>query len=389
MTFHTCADQFSAPSLGFVSTYPPTKCGLATFTHSLVHAMSGGREKRRSSGVVRLHNRPLDPALDAPEVVSCMNPARPESLDRAVRRLNQFEVAVIQHEFGIFGPDDGVAVLELLRRVEVPVIATLHTVPTAPTAHQRAILEAIVDMADVPIVMSRAARMSLERRYSTPPGKTRVVPHGAHSYPEVSKDPGHRPIVLTWGLIAPGKGIEWGVRALPALRGLDPLPIYRVWGATHPNVLRADGERYRESILALARRLGVEDMLEVHGEYLDHDALAGLVGSADLVLLPYDSREQVTSGVLIDAVAAGKPVVSTSFPHAVELLATGAGRVVPHEDPAAIAEALTRLLTDRTAYESARDGARALERSLSWPTVADQYERLAAELAHDRNARVA
>jgi glycosyltransferase involved in cell wall biosynthesis len=389
MTFHTSAGPVSAPSLGFVSTYPPTKCGLATFTHSLVDAMSAGRERGRSIGVVRVVNRPHDSGLEAVEVVCRMDPARPESLVRALGCLNQFDVAIVQHEFGIFGADDGVAVLELLQSVEVPVIATLHTVPPAPTARQRDILAAIVEMVDVPVVMSQRARISLERAYPSDPGSARVVPHGAHGYPSVAKPPGGRPVILTWGLIGPGKGIEWGIRALPALRELDPPPLYRVCGATHPNVLRTEGERYRDSVLALARRLGVEDMLEVRGEYLDHDALSALVGSADIVLLPYDSREQATSGVLIDAVAAGKPVVSTRFPHAVELLAGGAGHVVPHQEPGAIAEALTRLLEDRVAYQSARERARNLAHSLAWPTVASHYERLAAQIAYRRSTQVA
>jgi len=195
-------------------------------------------------------------------------------------------------------------------------------------------------------------------------------------------------MILTWGLLGPGKGLEWGVEALAALRAVDPLPMYVVAGQTHPRVLARDGERYRDSLRSRAAALGVSDMLHFEPGYLDAGALARLVARADVVLLPYDSHEQVTSGVLIEALGSLTPVVSTAFPHARELLADGAGTLVPHADPKAISTALHRILTEPE-HRSAMVAATArLAPSLEWPAVADQYLRIADELAARRDERL-
>jgi len=378
-----------APSLRFVSTYPPTKCGLATFTHALSNAVAASRPEPRSIDVIRIVGANDNSAFRPSEVVTHLDPASSMSVRSAARRLDEADVAIIQHEFGIFGPDDGLAVLDLLERVRVPTIVTLHTVPASPSARQRDIVEGIVEMANSVVVMSEVARAALIDGYRAEPTKVSVIPHGAHRYKSAPSVAPGRPTILTWGLIGPGKGIEWGVKALPMLRELDPRPLYRVIGATHPNVLRAEGERYREGLVDLARRLGVQDMLEIRDGYLAAEILERFVGSADIVLLPYDSREQATSGVLIDAVAAGKPVVSTCFPHAAELLSSGAGVAVPNQDPEAIADALRRMLTDPLVYDRACRVARGIGASLAWPTVAGQYQHLAAALTRWESPEVA
>nr|WP_307874180.1 glycosyltransferase [Frankia sp. AgB1.8] len=188
------------------------------------------------------------------------------------------------------------------------------------------------------------------------------------------------PTVLTWGLIGPGKGIEWGIEALAALTDLDRPPRYVVAGETHPKVLAREGEAYRDGLVALAHRLGVAGSVRFDGRYRDARSLAELVRAADVVLLPYDSRDQVTSGVLIEAVAAHKPIVATRFPHAVELLGGGTGLLVPHEDPAAIAAALRAIVTDDALQHSLTDAVAARAPELLWPAVARRYRRLAAEL---------
>src|SRR6185369_2719192 len=177
--------------------------------------------------------------------------------------------------------------------------------------------------------------------------KVMVIPHGAPE--EVAAAIVARtgpPTLLTWGLLGPGKGIESVIDVLPQLRSLNPRPRYQVVGQTHPKVFERDGEAYRDGLIARAAAAGVGDMVSFPGSYLDGPALARVVARADVVVLPYESREQVTSGVLIEAVAAGKPVVATAFPHAIELLGGGAGLVVPHGDPAALARALRRVLTE-------------------------------------------
>jgi glycosyltransferase involved in cell wall biosynthesis len=340
-------------------------------------------------GIVRIGNGDEDNSTDN-KVVASLEPNCARSLSDAAAKLNTYDVVIIQHEFGIFGRDDGAAVITLLKQLTGHVIVTLHTVPTSPTMQQENILNRIGELADAVIVMSNAARRLLDRSYAITPDKLTVVPHGAHCYAsdDVGRSDG-RPVILTWGLVGPGKGIEWGIEALAQLRDLDPQPVYQVVGQTHPNVLRNEGERYREHLVALAERHNVTGMLEMRSEYLDHERLERVVGSADIVLLPYDSRDQATSGVLIDAVAAGKPVVATRFPHASDLLSGGAGRLVPHQDATAIADALRMLLCEPDFYDAAAAQASSLAKTLSWTSVAEKYEGLAASLYAERTPWVA
>ena len=377
------------PSLALVSTYVPTKCGLATFTHSLVNALAARRAVAPDIGVVRIDNGDDDKSTDD-KVVASIDPNCARSLSDAAAKLNTYDVVVVQHEFGIFGRDDGASVITLLEQLTGHVIVTLHTVPTSPTVPQKHILNRIGELADAVIVMSNAARRLLDRSYAISPDKLTVVPHGAHCYAsDDSRRADGRPVILTWGLVGPGKGIEWGIAALAQLRDIDPQPLYRVIGQTHPNVLRREGERYREHLVAIARQHGVTGMLEMRSEYLDHQRLERVVGSADIVLLPYDSRDQATSGVLIDAVAAGKPVVAPRFPHASDLLSSGAGRLVPHQDATAVADALRALLCEPAFYDAAAAQARGLAKTLSWTSVAERYAGLATALCADRTPRVA
>ena len=191
-------------------------------------------------------------------------------------------------------------------------------------------------------------------------------------------------MILSWGLLGPGKGIEHAIEALAELRDLEPSPRYVVLGQTHPNIVRRSGEAYRESLQALAAERGVEDLIEFDDAYRDTADVLAEIRNSDVVLLPYLSRDQVVSGVLVEAIASGKPVVATAFPHAVELLAAGSGIVVPHEDPGAIASALRTLLTDRVAAAVAGAVARRQAASLTWETVAGQYAELASGVRRAR-----
>ena len=253
----------------------------------------------------------------------------------AVRRLNGFDVVVVQHEYGIYGGPDGADVLGIVDGLTVPTIIVLHTVLQDPTARQRHILLRLLAMADLVVTMTQTASRRLVASYGADPTQIAVIPHGAVDHGPalpMERQPAERPLVLTWGLIGPGKGIEWAIDAMAGLRDLQPR--YLVMGRTHPKVAQRDGETYRDGLAQRARAAGVQDIVELDDRYLGVGELAELVQRADVVLLPYDSREQVTSGVLIEAVAAGRPVVSTAFPHAIELLADGTGLVVPQRDPA-------------------------------------------------------
>jgi glycosyltransferase involved in cell wall biosynthesis len=221
--------------------------------------------------------------------------------------------------------------------------------------------------------MTGAAHDRLLIGYDVDATKISVIPHGAADHsatPVVRKS---RPHMLTWGLIGPGKGIEWAIRALPHLSKLDP--IYTVAGRTHPKVIERHGEAYRTGLHRLGAELGVAHAVDYQAAYLDEAELGGLIRSADVVVLPYDSTEQVTSGVLIEAVAAGIPVVATPFPHAVELLTDGPGLLVPHKNPKALSVAVRKVLTSKLEPAGGNQAT-----TMRWPAVAERYEALAQRL---------
>jgi glycosyltransferase involved in cell wall biosynthesis len=368
------------PTVGVLSTYPPTQCGLATFSAALVEQLN---RQPGTAGVVRIVDRPQSPPTG--EVAAHLVTGSAGSLAAAVRRLNGFDAVVVQHEYGIYGGPDGSDVIDIVAGLTVPTIVVLHTVLQEPTPRQRRILRWLVESADILVTMTETARRRLVEIYHADPDSVVVIPHGAPDHGPVDVDAARarraaagRPLVLTWGLLGPGKGIEWAIDAMPGLADLRPR--YLVIGKTHPKVLQRDGEEYRDALARRAETLGVADVVELDDRYLEVGELAELVQQADVVLLPYDSREQVTSGVLIEAVAAGRPVVSTAFPHAVELLGDGTGLVVPQRDPAALEAALRRALGEGGLADRLADRAARKAPELLWGAVADRYRQIAGAL---------
>jgi polysaccharide biosynthesis protein PslF len=363
-------------SFGFLSTYPPTQCGLATFTAALrTQVVAAGHD----AGVVRVLER-AEPCVDA-SVVAQMIDDGPGAVVKAAAALNEFDVVVVQHEYGIYPGADGDSVVDILEQLTVPSIVVLHTVLVDPTPHQRQVLEAVVCSADAVITMTTTAQRRLFHHYVVDETKVVVIPHGADGRGEhQARRAGEAPLMLTWGLLGPGKGIERVIDALPSLRDLVPSPRYLVVGDTHPRVLEREGEKYRSWLMARANRLGVGDMVTFESGHFDVASLESIIGAADVVILPYDSREQVTSGVLIEAVTASRPVIATGFAHAVELLGRGAGLVVDHDDPAAMVAAIRHVLCEPA--EAARMAARSalLAPELLWPAVAARYCALANQL---------
>ncbi|GAA4182208.1 glycosyltransferase [Gryllotalpicola koreensis] len=368
---------------GFLSSYPPTRCGLATFTESLISALvsAGGADAR----IVRVFDAsPLQPMtmLGAHAAIAAdLIGGDRVSMAATIGALNSCEIAIIQHEYGIYGGPDGDEVVEVLQGLTVASIVVLHTVLVDPTAHQREILRDVCQLASEVVVMTEIARDLLIAEYDVEAIKVNIIPHGVPEWAETTASRPHTTRrVLTWGLISPGKGIEWGIRAMAQLGDLGRSIEYVAAGQTHPKVLAHSGESYREMLLDLAAELDVESVVTIDGRYRDRAELAELVRSADVVLLPYESRDQATSGVLAEAVAAGIPVVATEFPHAVELLSGGAGLIVAHEDPAAIAAALRRVLMGSGTANAMRSAARRDSANTSWPVVASKYRLLSERL---------
>lgn len=369
-----------------LSTYPPTQCGLATFAAALVaHLPQPGDQV----AVVRVFEESASRCAGevvVEEVVHEMVAGSAASASAAANVLNGFDVVIVQHEYGIYGGPDGQDVLSLLEAVHVPTIVVLHTVLAHPTPRQHGILRRVIAAADAVVTMTLTARSRVLGIYGTGPEKVFLIPHGAADTRVAAASAGNpgrarmgRPSILTWGLLAPRKGIEHAIDAMVLLRDRGLHADYRIVGQTHPREHRRDGEAYRRALAARASAGGVEDRVHFDDTFLPAAALGQLISAADVVLLPYDSLEQVTSGVLIEAVTAGKPVVSTRFPHAVEILA--AGLLVERHDPAGLAEALRRVLTEPGVSARMSKYSADLAPRLLWPAVARSYRELASVLA--------
>lgn len=362
-------DGATAPRrIGLLSTYPPRLCGLATYAHALTAQFE---RDGHDVEVVAVHESLAASAIDAvhrPVLIGGSSRSQRET----VSTLNGCDVVLVQHEFGIFSGPDGADVLDVLNDLTVPVVITLHTVPLRPTHGQRAVLAALTRLAVRLVVMTDTARDRLVRLYGVDDSHVEVILHGAALAPSlrsVAPDSDARGPLLTWGLLGPGKGIEHVIDALALLRHRTDVPRYVVAGVTHPKVLERDGPAYLDGLAARAERHGLGVGVRFDTTYRDVGALTRFASAASLVVLPYDARDQVTSGVLVDAIAAGRPVIATGFPHATELLSSGAGIVVPHEDPAALADALARVLDDPALLASMAAEARRLAPSYAWSAV--------------------
>ena len=344
-------------SLGVLGTYPPTRCGLATFSAALSDGLfANGVEV----GVVQVADG--EPSSDA-RVIGQLTNGSAASIAACSDLLNRYDVAMIQHEYGIYGGVDGDDVVD--------------------------VVAGLAGAVDQVVVMSAAARQRLRVGFDVDPRKVTTIPHGATVPPKVSPSGRFgRPTLLTWGLLGPGKGIERVIDAMGSLHDLPGRPRYLIAGRTHPKVLAAEGEADREALAARAQRIGVSDSVFFDPAYRDAASLTALVQSAAAVVLPYDSTDQVTSGVLVDSIAIGRPVVATAFPHAVELLGSGAGMLVDHDDPAALAAALRRLLTEPRLTGGMAAEARRLAPTMAWPVVAKAYLGLARRLLTERPALV-
>jgi len=366
--------------IAFIGNYLPRECGIATFTTDLCNALT------HEFGQGRLFAIPVndpDSSYDYPDQVR-LELAQEDlgSYERAAEFLNfnGNDLVCLQHEYGIFGGAAGRYILSLLRKLKMPLVTTLHTVLREPDANQRLVLEEIARLSDRLIVMSELAAQLLRDVYAVPVGKIDVIPHGVPDLPFM--DPNYfkdkfstegKSVLLTFGLLSPNKGIENVIRALPAILSHHPDVVYIVSGVTHPHIRRREGERYRESLQALAAELGVDDHLILNNRFVSEEELVEHVGSADIYITPYRQEAQVVSGTLAIALGAGKAIISTPYWHASELLAEKRGVIVPFENPEAISEAVTALLENDAERHAMRKRAYLHSRGTTWPRTAKAY----------------
>jgi glycosyltransferase involved in cell wall biosynthesis len=378
-----------AGSTAFVSTYPPSRCGIATFTRDLA-SVSGEYE------IAALHT-PGDTDLYPSEVRHRIRRNILADYLGVARKLNRSGVGVVsvQHEYGIWGGADGEFVLDFVHALTKPVVTTLHTVPQSPSARQRAILVGLVGASAASVVMSQSAARLLIRVYGTAPNRLDVVPHGVPSLPLVAPDtikpglglaPG--PVILSFGLLGPGKGYETVIEAMPSVIKADPTARYVVLGATHPELLRRDGEAYRTKLMRLAEALGVSANVLFVDRYVTRTELGTWLKAADIFVTPYPNRDQIVSGTLAYAMSAGKAVVSTPYPYAVEMLDAGRGRLVAEGSSKDFAEVLVELVRD--ADQRSQLGRRAYDfsRTMIWPEVGAQYSRIFSRVGAARTRPV-
>lgn len=380
---HETAVPYAAPQrvsrdvrFGVVSSHTPPTCGLARFTAGLAGALSAD-----GSSVSWVADGTPYPGSDQPA------PGSAPSVVALRALLGQVDVAVLQHDGGRTGD----AAVEIVDGLRVPSIVVVHTIPKSPTPQQRSALETLAATADHLVVLSEVARERFYLTYRVDRRKITMIPHGATlpTVPRVKRP--SRPTILTWGLLRPGKGIERVIDAMPSLRDVPGRPRYVVAGPLDPSISVAEAEAYREARIEQARELGVADSVSFDPRYYDKWTLAELIQQASVVVLADDSTEHVSSGVLADAFANGRPIVATAFPHAVEMLSSGAGFVVDHDDPVALAAALRQIITQPRLAGSMAAEVRRRAPEVAWPVVAAAYievaRRLIAESRTDRHRR--
>lgn len=379
---HSRVASATTPRVAWVSTFPPTACGLATYTSSLLDGVAAHRGTADRLSVLSLVDAPVRGAAADP-MLQKHHRGDASSLRSAAAFLNTHDVVSIQHEYGIYAGEDGAEATELIDALDAPTVVTFHTVLEAPTGSQHAILRHLAARASRAVVMSLTAARRLTSIYGVPADDIAIVPHGfdARLATLATERAGlqtprqtERPIALTWGLLSPGKGLEIAIEAMALLRDLDPLPRYLITGATHPGVVATSGEQYRRTLIDLVGDLDLNGIVEFDDRYLDAHTLHQQIVAADVIVLPYLSTDQVTSGVLTEAIGAGRPVVATRFPHAVDVLSTGAGIVVKQGDVRAMAEALRTVFTDPTTAATMGAAARQLAQDWTWPSVGGRFD---------------
>ena len=366
--------------LAFVGDYVPRRCGIATFTADICEAIA--EEFPKTKCIVGSVNDRAE-GYDYPGRVRFeIEEKEIASYRRAAEflKINNVEVLSVQHEFGIYGGPAGSHLLELMRGVRMPVVTTLHTVLAEPDADQRLVMAELDKLSKRFIVMADRGQHLLETVYGVDPGKIDLIPHGVIDMPFMDsnfyKDEfgvEGKTVLLTFGLLSPNKGIEYVIEAMPTILERHPDVVYMVLGATHPNLLASEGEKYRNKLEALAQQLGIQDKVIFHNRFVALEQLKEFIGAADIYLTPYLNAAQVTSGTLAYAFGAGKAIISTPYWHAQELLDGERGILVPFANAPAIATGVNNILSEPTRMTAMRKRAWKQGRDMTWPVVARRY----------------
>jgi glycosyltransferase involved in cell wall biosynthesis len=368
------------PRFAFIGNSSPRRCGIATFTSDLQQAIAASTG---APDTVIVAMTDAGRHYDYPPIVG--RQIADEKLDEYVQaaaflNAGRYEVACLQHEFGIFGGDAGSHILTMLSHLTMPIVTTLHTVLAEPSPVQHRVLRGVVDVSATVIVMAEKARELLTNEYGVPAEKIEIIPHGIPEHAFVAPDAAKvrrgflgKSVILTFGLLSPNKGVEVMIAAMPAILKRCPGAVYVVLGATHPNLVRQEGEAYRESLQARARALGVADNVVFLDQFVDQATLLDFISMCDVYVTPYLKEAQMTSGTLAYSFGLGKAVVSTPYWHARELLADWRGVLVPFGQSEPLGTEIAELLTHDARRDVMRRRAYAYSRSMTWPQTAERY----------------
>ncbi|WP_264502165.1 glycosyltransferase family 4 protein [Luteolibacter flavescens] len=357
--------------------YVPKRCGIATFTEDLYQAVTSA-DPLLDCSVIAMGDRSDYP----PEVALTIDPSDTSAYQRAADYVREVgaDALCVQHEFGIYGGAAGSYLMPLLRHVKVPVITTLHSILRTPDIAQRKVMDELVQRSSRLVVMAEKGAEILSDVYGVDRAMIDVIPHGVPDFQWSESDPSKKElgytgkkVLLTFGLLGPGKGIEFAIRSMPAIAKRHPEALYVVLGATHPNLVAHEGERYRESLQQLADDLGVTSHVHFENRFVDMLTLKRYIAAADIYLTPYPNQAQITSGTLAYAFGAGKAVISTPYWHAQELLSRGGGLLVEPRDAGAISTAVNRLLDDPVEMDLLRRTAFKQGREMTWTRVGELY----------------
>ncbi len=379
--------------IAFIGNYLPRQCGIATFTTDLCEAIAA---QYRKTTCIALPVNDIEVGYAYPPRVRFeLTEKDIDSYRRATDflNINNVDLVSLQHEYGIFGGRAGSHILVLLRELRMPIVTTLHTILRDPDPDQKRVLEEVAALSDRLVVMSKRGAEFLHEVYGVLPEKIDLIPHGIPDLPFV--DPSfHKDlfgvegkiVLLSFGLLSASKGIENVIAALPAILARHPNVVYIVVGATHPQVVRNEGETYRLSLQWLAQEKGVEGQVIFYNRFVNMEELVEFISAADIYITPYLNAAQITSGTLAYTVGAGKAVISTPYWYAEEMLAEGRGVLVPFRDPAALADQVINLLDNESQRHAMRKRAYLFGRAMIWPQVAIRYmesfERARAERRH-------
>ncbi len=375
------------PSIAFLSDYPPRRCGIATFTADLCEAVALQGDDNYDVFAVAISDLPEGyPYPDRVRFEIRQSVQADYRLASEFLNIHPVSAVCMQHEYGIYGGPCGSHVLPLLRRLRRPLVTTLHTVLKDPTDQQQLVMKEIGRLSSRLVVMAEMAKQILTDVYEVPGEKVVLIPHGIPDVPFVDPsfykdqfDVEGKKVLLTFGLLSPGKGLEHAIDALPKILAGHPEVVYIVLGATHPQVKRESGEEYRNSLFRRVEELGIGDSVKFVNRFVELGELCEYLGAADIYVTPYLNEEQITSGTLAYALGTGKAVISTPYWYAKEMLADGRGRLVPFRDPDAIAEQVVDLLDREVQRNAMRKRAYTYCRKMTWQRVAQDYLDVLAE----------